>query len=314
MLFKEPMFLANCDTVRQLPAAEIEKRFLLGVTFAQGVIVTPSLLLDNRGFAEVLKRPNLHRWYSEEGFGTLTIRSPTAAGASSMLDFFESLPASYRLARCGGKQKNDLTTDERQALVADLQFLDKRLCDFKPKRHVLSLTPDALTKVLTNSSTFAAWRTESNKTSDHMDALLARSEDLTSRSAWYHAVEHEIGADAQRFKTEVVDSAYHGLFVVAGEAFAADRIPVLEKIPPRLLDAGLMIRSLRQEKEFLDYAIKGFDLITAFGAGEIAKFLVDEAMSYVEEKAQDTSLGWFTRRNWFGLYPKLVSRMGVEIK
>jgi hypothetical protein len=72
------MFLDNFDTVRQLPVAEIEKRFLLGVTFAQGVIVTPSLLLDNQGFTDVLKRPNLYHRYREEGLGTLILKTSCA--------------------------------------------------------------------------------------------------------------------------------------------------------------------------------------------------------------------------------------------
>lgn len=308
------MFLANCDTVRRLPVSEIEKRFLLGVTFAEGVIVTPSLLLDNQGFSEVLQRPNLYRWYREEGLGTLTIRSPSRSSFTSMEDYFDTLPGSYRLARCGGRQKQDLSRDELSHVISDLRLLDKRLIDFAPTKHALSLTPHALSDAVRQSATLLEWRHKDAQLSDRFDGLFADAASLNSRSSWYHAIEQNFGPDADQLKAEVIDSAYHGLFVGAGEAFAADRIPVLEKIPARILDAGLVIRSLRKEKEMLDYAIKGFDLITAFGAGEIAKFLLDEAVSYVEDKVQDTSLGWFSRRNWFGLYPKLVSRMGVEIK
>jgi hypothetical protein len=314
MLFRERMFLANCDTVRQLPAAEIEKRFLLGVTFAQGVIVTPSLLLDNQGFSEVLKRPNLYHWYREEGLGTLTVRSPSQHHFMTMEDYFDGLPGGYRLARCGGKPKQELTSDEVKQVLVDLRSLDKNLVDFVPTRQALALKSDALTKAIIASPTFAAWKQSPSAFSDQFDQLLDQADGLNSRSAWYQAAEQNFGEDTARFKTEVIDSAYHGLFVGSGEAFAADRIPVLERIPARILDAGLFIRSLRKEKEMIDYAIKGFDLITAFGGGEIAKFLLDEAISYVEDKVEDTSMAWFSRRNWFGLYPKLTSSMGVEIK
>lgn len=314
MLFKERMFLANCDTVRQLPAAEIEKRFLLGVTFAEGVVVTPSLLLDNRGFTEVLKRPNLHRWYQEEGLGTLTIRSPTKIAFTTMVEYFESLPPGFRLARCQGRAKCELTADELHNLIGDLKLLDRRIAEFSANKQTLALAPEALTSAIDNSETLKAWRRSSTENSELCDSIFEQSADLNSRSAWYQAAEDRFGDLAPQFKTEVIDTAYHSLFVGAGEAFAADRIPVLERVPSRILDAGLMIRTLRKEKELLDYAIKGFDLITAFGAGEIVKYLLDEAVSYVEDKVEDTSYGWFSRRNWFGLYPKLVSRMGVEIK
>lgn len=314
MLFKEKIFLANCDPVRQLSVSELEKRFLLGVTFAEGVILTPSLLLDNVGFGQVLKRRNLQKWYREEGSGTLVLRHPGSDHSSSMMEYFEQLPPGHRLARHAGKEKGRLTRLELADLQSDLKALDRDLRAFSPLHEPVALRPTSLTQALVESSTFADWEKSNGHLDDTLSSLREEASGLRSRSDWYRATEAMLGTDADGFKAEVVDTAYHGLFVKKGEAFAADRIAFMGNIPAPLLDAGLSIRTLRREKELLDYAIKGFDLVTAFGAGEITRFLAAEAADYIESKLQDTSMGWLTRRNWFGLYPRLTRSIGVEVR
>jgi hypothetical protein len=63
MILRERLFLANCDSVRQLSPDEMGKRLLLGAAFGEGVVMSVNLLLDNQGMADVLARPDLASWY-----------------------------------------------------------------------------------------------------------------------------------------------------------------------------------------------------------------------------------------------------------
>ncbi|MEG1451687.1 hypothetical protein [Brevundimonas sp.] len=62
MLFKEKMFLANCDPVRRLSPLELEKRFTMSIALSKGAILTPNLLLDNAGMASMLENSMLKLW------------------------------------------------------------------------------------------------------------------------------------------------------------------------------------------------------------------------------------------------------------
>ena len=49
MLFKEKMYLSNCDSVRELSIEETRKRLLIGLVFGNGIILSPNILFDNQG-------------------------------------------------------------------------------------------------------------------------------------------------------------------------------------------------------------------------------------------------------------------------
>jgi len=42
--------------------------------------------------------------------------------------------------------------------------------------------------------------------------------------------------------------------------------------------------------------------------------LTDEALDYLEGKAQKKGFELLSRRNWFGLYSKMQNFIGVEVK
>ena len=314
MLLKEKLFLANCDTVRRLSRAELEKRFLIGATFAQGVILTPSLLLDNVHFPDILARRNIETWYMGEGAQTIAIRAPGAVPTSSMTDYFDDLPPSYILNRFGGTAKGSLGRLERLDLRDDLGALDRVLARYQPLTDSRSLAPTALSDRILGDETFARWRSSPSGAADQLDRIIAVADGLHSRSAWYAAADGILGPRAAAFRTEVIDTAYHGLFVNAGEAFALDRIDILDQIPAPLLNGGMAMRQLRRQYRYIGYAVSAFNLVSALGTNEIVKYLTDEAIGYLEEKAQEQGYGWADRRDWFGLYTKLTRSIGVELK
>ena len=48
MLFKEKIFLANCDSIRKLDSEALWKRIRIGLIFADGIILSPNMLIDNK--------------------------------------------------------------------------------------------------------------------------------------------------------------------------------------------------------------------------------------------------------------------------
>lgn len=308
------MFLANCDSVRRLSRNELLKRFVLGATFANGVILTPSLLLDNVHFVDVLSRGNIEKWYMGEGAQTIAIRTPGADSTSSMTDYFEALPSSYILNRFQGKSKGQLDRLERMDIRDDLIALDRLLVRYQPQTDSRSLLPTSLSDSILAGKTFARWRASSSESSDQLEGMIRVAGELHSRSAWYAAADRFLGNGAAQFRTEVIDTAYHGLFVRKGEAFALDRINVLDRMPAPLLNASITMRSLRKEYQYIGYAVSAFNLVSAFGANELLKYVTDEAVGYFEEKAQEQGFSWVNRRDWFGLYSKLTKSIGIELK
>ncbi|WP_297801838.1 hypothetical protein [uncultured Brevundimonas sp.] len=314
MLFKEKMFLANCDPVRRLPPFELEKRFLMSIALSKGAILTPNLLLDNAGMGRLLDNSLVRRWsMSKEGRGGVVIRVPGASAPESMEDYFDNLPPHHYLTRFQCR-KQDLSGLDLAQFKSELHRLDRNLRRIRPVYSPVRLHGQSLSDAIMASASFTQWCEDKPELEAPLRQLQDRAPELGSRSLWYGACEELLGADAPQFKLEVIDACYNGLFVASGEAFVMDRIPVLDNVPVSLLSVGVGAVAFSEQRKLFEYALKGFDLVTAFGAGQLVEFLTDEAASFVENKLQDTSFKWATRRNWFGLYPRLTQSMGIEIR
>lgn len=314
MLFKEKMFLANCDPVRRLSRDELEKRLMMSLALSQGAILTPNLLLDNAGMSGLMQGDMLRRWAgSKQGRGGVVIRVPGHEAPSSLEDYFDDLPQHHFLTRFQCR-KGDLDRLTIAQFQSELRALDRTLRAIKPVYCPVKLHGQSLSDAIAASASLAQWQASQPELEAALQALMDRAPELGSRSLWYQAVDELLPQQAAAFKLEVIDACYNGLFVASGEAFVMDRIPVLDKIPAGLLTLGVGAQAFKTQRQLIEYALKGFDLVTAFGAGQLVQFLTDEAASFVEDQLQDTSFKWATRRNWFGLYPRLTQSIGIEIR
>ena len=70
----------------------------------------------------------------------------------------------------------------------------------------------------------------------------------------------------------------------------------------------------KNEIELIEYPLKAFEIVTTIGTTELFKIITDEALSYIEDKATEKGISFFSRKNWFGLYPILKNKLGLEIK
>lgn len=316
MLFKEKLYLANCDSVRQLDHEEIRKRFLTAAVFADGVVLSPNVLIDNPGILSALGQKNIARWFREEGLGKVVVRGNGIRPGASLRDYFDALPGSYRVSHLGGRRKNELETHAPQALDSLHRSLDtaqNTLEAYQTRWEPVTLSPDSLTReILSQPGTH-------HYTGSNISPLTAINNGeltLSSRSAWYQHVEQHAqmsAAEKAHFKLTVIDAAYNRLFTQHGEAFAMDRIRVLEHMPPAMLDTTLTIRGMRRQRRWLINGYRLFGLVTTLGTDGLAELLADEAVGYMEDKAKQHGHSWFTRKNWFGLYDNLTHKIGVEL-
>ena len=309
MIIKEPLYLSNCDSVRAMPREELRKRVLVGAAFANGIVVSPNLLIDNAEIAETLGLPSLSGWFTGEG--ALLVRGMFEGDRICLVDYFNALPGGHVFSRFDGRSKDTLTDAERDTLLRDLDRLDRMLDNFSARFCPIPRDPKSLSREITKR---LAREPDAKALLDDAGALPADGT-LVSRSEWYGHVDAALPDTVQRdrVKTCVIDTSYNALFVVRGEAFAMDRMPVLDCLPGALLDAAVEIRSYRKEIDNIYTAARVLSFAYTAGIDGMAAALSDIALDALEDKAKELGKTWLDRRNWFGLYPHLTRRIGVEV-
>lgn len=322
MILKEKLFLANCDSVRRLSEQEVRARFMAGVLFADGVVLSPNLLMDNPSIISLLSSDAVQRWFKSDRHNEskLVIRGFNLGSELSLAEYFTALDDNYVVSQLGGVAKKDLTSEQWNHMMKALKKADETLSSYQPAVVALPKQPGALTEHihsrLKSPSALAAAERQRHV---HLHTLALAEQGglpLGSSSDWYAALGTLAVPATQRdqFRLEVVDACYNGLFVAPGEAFVMDRIAGLSRFPPWLLESGIAIGSRRETLAALKTGYDLFSFISTLGSEELAKLLAEKALEYVEEKAREQGVSWCARRNWFGLYPTLTQLMGVELK
>lgn len=325
MLFKQKLLLSNCDSVRGLDSQELQKRILSALVFADGIILTPNMLVDNSAIDLVLDSWAVKKYLREEGAYKLVVRGLSVESGFNLTNYFEHLPETYIVSSIEGTPRlGDLTTqqrdsiryrlDKRNALFSDVAIDYQNLSEMKPS----SLT-DEIFKRIADDATLG------NYFDSDGDRFLFKEQAANingSRSEWYGLAEKSFGdqseLDYQRFKLEVIDPSYNYLFAREGEGFLQDNIRHLQGVPKKLLHAGVTIRALKNEVELIKDVWSGYKLILTMGASGVVEVLTDSAKDYIQDKlvskSLETDLLSKVTKNWLGLYPKMTRYLGVEFK
>lgn len=319
MLFKEKLLLSNCDSVRQLSLEELRKRFMIGMVFGDGVVLSPNTLLDNNNFDEILVKKNLTKYLNEEGAGKLVIRGFNLDSNFELETYYDQLPHNFILSSIkGSPQKGDLTSHQNKELLKRIKRTQIGLDEiiYKSERVLLektALQDEIYARISDDCSIGNYFETDGDR---HL--FKNSSFETFSRSDWYKRSDDYFGKvsmlESMRFKSEIVNPAYNSLFAEKGEGFLLDEIKMLNGVPEKILDAGVVYKSLKNEIELIQYPYKAFEIITSLGSVELIQLITDEAMGYVEDKLKDTAEQTITRKNWFGMYPKMQRFLGLEIK
>ncbi|MCT7516971.1 hypothetical protein [Aliarcobacter cryaerophilus] len=312
MLFKEKMYLSNCDSVRGLSNDEIRKRFLIGLVFGNGVILSPNILFDTKGLNQVLEQKNVIKFLNEEGYGNFIIRGMNIENINSFADYFEKLPSNYKISNLNGIEKGELTRSQLQYIGNNIKYIDKIIQNIKPVYQNALIQKDSLSKEI-----FKRISIDYFDDDEKFNKFLLESEKLVSRSEWYTFLNIFLKGNETKInsiKSEIIDPAYNSLFINNSESFIQDNINVLDKIPEKILSGMVTINSLKNEIELIEYPLKAFEIVTTIGTTELFKIITDEALSYIEDKATEKGISFLSRKNWFGLYPILKNKLGLEIK
>ncbi|SDT16751.1 hypothetical protein SAMN05216198_3862 [Halopseudomonas litoralis] len=319
MLFKEKLLLSNCDSVRALDGDELRKRFLTGLAFADGVVLSPNALIDNLDIAPVIGQTNVVTYLNEEGSGKLVIRGFGMAQHSNLEEYYHALPGSFILSSLPGAPRKDALDRYQQQRMRDrIAALQKVLHEVRPVTEDLSLVRESLrNEVFTRLADPACAQHYFESDGDY-NLFLLGADKAISRSEWYSHTQNFFGSRGMgtfpRFRAEIIDPAYNSLFAIPNEGFLQDDIRYLTGVPEVILDASIGFKSMRREIELIQYPLKVFEFISSFGAGEIVRFLTEEAIGYIEDKMVDGGKTYMTRKNWFGMYPRMRRFMGLEIK
>ncbi len=319
MLFKEKLLLSNCDSVRQLGQSELRKRFLMGVTFGDGVVISPNTLIDNLYFDKILSRRNLVKYLNEEGSGKLVIRGFNIEEDFNLFDYYENLPDNFIFSSfINSPSKKDLNQYQVKLLLERLDHTQTALQNIQYKSEGAKLDQKALQKEIfsriDNNLLLESYFYDISE----KDEFKMRTSGVYSRSDWYQASDIYFKENARVnsliFKKEVINPAYNSLFAAKGEGFLLDEIKFLNDVPERILDIGVVYKSLKKEIELIQYPYKAFEIITTLGSTELIQLITDEAMGYIEDKLQDKTERALTRKNWFGMYNKMQNYIGLELK
>ena len=319
MLFKEKLLLSNCDSVRALEGSELRKRFLTGLVFADGVVLSPNALIDNLQVAEVLGQSNVIQYLNEEGSGKLVIRGFGLAQYADLAEYYDALPGNFILSSIPGAPcKEGLDRFQRRHMQERITRLQQALQQVQPVLENLSLPQASLRdEVFSRLRERTAINHFFENDGDY-NLFLLGADQVISRSEWYAYASRFFtnrGLDVfARLRAEVIDPAYNSLFAVTNEGFLQDDIRYLTGIPEIILDTSIGFKTLRKEIALIQYPLNVFEFISSFGSGEIIRYLTDEAISYMEDKMVDSGKSYMSRKNWFGMYPRMRRFMGLEIK
>jgi len=88
----------------------------------------------------------------------------------------------------------------------------------------------------------------------------------------------------------------------------------LDRIPNKILDVAVTIKSLREEIELLSFIWESVVFIRSAGAEDLLRVVTKKAIDYIEDRFLNNGFEMLSRKNWFGLYPKLARKMGIEFK
>lgn len=183
MLFKEKMYLSNCDSVRELSHKETRKRVLIGLVFGSGIILSPNILFDSQGVSEVLKQKNVIKFLNEEGMGNFIIRGMNIKDINSLSDYFDKLPNNYKISSLHGKEKGKLSKDELKKIDANIKTLDNIINKVNPTYENANITKDSLSKEIKQRISIRYFENE-----EEFKIFLFKSQNLVSRSEWYQFV------------------------------------------------------------------------------------------------------------------------------
>lgn len=318
MLFKEKLYLANCDSVQKRQEAELIKRIKTGLLLSEGIIIGTNILIDNKGIDQILFEPVINEYLlSSEGVGKLVVRARGEEVYQPLEELYHTLPETFVFSSFGGVFKKDLSAIQKEEILFRLKRIDQLIHNaHAQKQPISSFSNNTLAKELEKRIPNYQKTFQMNEQLDILTPYFQALLSVRSRSEAYNLTDISI-KDAflnNKLKYELIDPAYNKLFVRDSEGFVQDQIEVFDKLPSIIVDSGISLRKHREKIELIQNLWEGFEFISSLGSTSLIEILTDKAQDYIESTLEERGLKHFSRKNWYGMYGKMANMMGVEIK
>lgn len=321
MLFKEKVLLSNGDSVICRESDEIKKRLLMALAFSNGVILSPNILLDNNGIDDILSSRNIKDYVNNCDSPSFIIRGRNITSIGSIENYFDSCEDEYIISSLpGSPKKKDLKESQLSAFKAKLRNVDLQLKDINPTYINTDFEKDSLRKEIYSRLIENDIWEKYFKNENQYGLFIDETKEICSRSSWYDYNKKEIAKflndkiSIDQFKMEIIDTSYNYVYTGTSDAFIQDDIKYLSVFPIELFEGAVSIKRHREKIENIKFYIDLIQFVSSLGTDQIMKVIANEALEYLEDKAVEKGFEILSRRNWFGLYPKLRNHMGVEVK
>ena len=320
MLVRSALYLANCDSVRRLSSEEILKRLTWGLVFAEKIVLTPNILIDNPDMDACLQGGVVGKYLMAKP-GLVVLRHNHSQKQLSVLDHFGEAREDYIVSHVSPdsatvKKKRDLTSSELNTIEARLDRLDAFLAKIQAQHERIALVPGALSgEIAERLQSYKAATALGGIGEAQLECLMDHGA-LSSRSDWYRHVGEEFSNDAHTervVRLELVDPAYNSLFIRSGEAFASDSIRRFDL--PALLTTALAMRVYDRPIEVARQAIRMAQFVHTSGLSGVLGWAKEYGTEYfAEAMAEKARAGLGSVSTWAKMERRLTQWIGVEIK
>lgn len=320
MLVRSALYLANCDSVRRLSSEEILKRLTWGMVFAEKIVLTPNILIDNPNMDACLQGGVVGKYLMAKP-GLVVLRHNHSQKQLSVLDYFREAREDYIVSHVSTdstavRKKRDLSRTELGTIEARLERLDAFLAKIQAQHERIALAPGALSaEIAERVQRYKAATIPGGIGEAHLECLMDHGA-LSSRSDWYRHVGEGFSSDAHTervVRLEFVDPAYNSLFIRSGEAFASDGIRKFEL--PALLTTVLATRVYDRPIEVAREAIRMAQFVHTSGLSGLLGWAKEYGTEYfAKAMAEKARAGLESVSTWASMERRLTQWVGVEIK
>jgi hypothetical protein len=317
MLVNSNLYLANCDSVNKRSNEEFRKRVVWGLAFAEKIILTPNIIIDNISSEQAFKSRNVLK-YLIENPGKIILRHNHTAKNICFSDYFSEREDGYVFSGVDGSpRKCDMSHSQKIFMEKRMDNIDVLFDQLGAEHDPMYLEPDLLSTQVRKmideyEKTIKKTHTEDCLSDKDFD-ILRSFDGLHSRSEWYKNLKDNYGSDTDsiaKICSEIVDPAYNNVMTRQSEAFATDIIK-----PGFFPEIVLFEHAYHDELGIAKNIFNAIRFVHTLGVDGVMSWLIDYSKEKGAEYIYDHGSEFiFATQAWNGMHNKMLKHIGVGIK
>ncbi len=320
MLIRNNLYLSNCDSVYRRSKEDIKSRIIWGLAFAEKIIITPNMIIDNNGIDDVFNSGKIYKYLKNNGVERIILRHNHSSEELCLSDYFKNLHGDYFLSSIQ-KSKKSLNGAERSEIERRVDAMDKlflREFNCVHERHIVG-PKDLSSKIFALLNSYAEnhgnSKDNSGKIIPHkvIESLLG-SDDMKSRSEWYNYANNTARDPvlSEIIKYEILDPAYNDVLTKHKESFVLDRLPSGTKLASGILLGGI---AYRKEISTVIKLLKTLNYVHTLANDGVISWFIEMAEEDVAEFFMDHVVESLrATKTWENMHQKLAKNIGIGIK